>query len=71
MSRRLPWQALMHAGLGYLRLSPESFWAMTPGELSAALGGGGLAAPTFGRGDLARLMAQHPDGRKPEQGEDR
>jgi uncharacterized phage protein (TIGR02216 family) len=71
MSRRLPWRALMQAGLGHLRLSPESFWAMTPGELSAALGAGGLAAPPLGRGDLARLMAQHPDGRKLEQGEDR
>lgn len=71
MTRRLPWQALMQAGLGRLRLPPESFWTMTPGELSAALGADAPRTMPLARGELARLMARHPDGALPEQGEDR
>lgn len=71
MTRRLPWPELMQAGMGHLRLSPESFWAMTPGELAAALGDGATGAAALGRGDLARLMALHPDRPTPDQGEDR
>jgi uncharacterized phage protein (TIGR02216 family) len=33
-----PWAAVMRAGLGVLRLSPEAFWRMTLKELAAALG---------------------------------
>lgn len=54
----LPWPALMRAGLGRLRLPPETFWAMTPRELAAALGQG--PAP-LDRAGLAALMAAHPD----------
>ena len=60
MTRGLPWEALMAAGIGRLRLPPESFWAMTPVELMAALGAGARPAP-LGRDGLAALMARHPD----------
>lgn len=53
-------------GLGYalLRLSPDAFWALSPGEffhaLSALLGEGAfIDAPA--RGSLEALMARYPD----------
>lgn len=62
----LDWQALMRLGLGALRLPPEVFWAMTPGELMLALEGAGVLpiggrAP-MGAARLAELMAAFPDG---------
>lgn len=61
---RIDWPALMRAGLGALRLAPESFWAMTPREFLLALEGAGLAgradAP-LRRAGLERLMAACPD----------
>lgn len=61
----------MGAGLGLLRLPPESFWAMTPRELSAALeaifGDARMHGP-FARGDLAALMARYPDKMEPGDG---
>jgi uncharacterized phage protein (TIGR02216 family) len=53
----------MAAGLGLLRLSPATFWALTPKELAAALGavlGPAVAGPPA-RSDLARLMQRFPD----------
>ena len=32
-----PWQDVMAFGFGHLRLSPNSFWSMTPTELGAAM----------------------------------
>jgi uncharacterized phage protein (TIGR02216 family) len=53
----------MAAGLGLLRLSPGSFWSMTPRELAAALRA--LLGPTPDapppRAALAQLMARFPD----------
>jgi uncharacterized phage protein (TIGR02216 family) len=53
----------MAAGLGLLRLSPATFWALTPKEFAAAikavLGPAGVAPPA--RSDLARLMQRFPD----------
>lgn len=60
MSKRMPWVALMKLGLGRLRLSPASFWAMTPREFRAALQDGPQAAP-MDRAVLGALMARHPD----------
>jgi uncharacterized phage protein (TIGR02216 family) len=55
----------MAAGLGAMRLSPKTFWAMTPRELAAALGLG-IAAPSAPeRADLARLMRRFPDAPSP------
>ncbi|OQM75218.1 hypothetical protein BFN67_19630 [Pseudaminobacter manganicus] len=52
----------MALGLGLLRLSPQSFWAMTPRELERALSvlsqGKG---PSPGRNELAALMREFPD----------
>lgn len=54
----------MAVGLGVLGLAPDVLWRMTPRELAAAiggrLGGAGCDEP-MARGDLARLMQQHPD----------
>jgi uncharacterized phage protein (TIGR02216 family) len=53
----------MAAGLGLLRLSPASFWALTPKELAAALraSGGGAAAGPTPRRTLEDLMQRYPD----------
>jgi uncharacterized phage protein (TIGR02216 family) len=55
----------MAAGLGLLRLPPKQFWAMTPRELSYALGGmlglPGGSAQTLGRVELSALMQRFPD----------
>ena len=53
----------MAAGLGLLRLSPVTFWSLTPRELSAALRAvvGPAAAAPMARGDLTRLMSRFPD----------
>ena len=56
-----PWEAVIHAGLCLLRLPANDFWAMTPREMQAALGGlrPGSAAPD--RGGLEALMEAFPD----------
>ena len=62
MTRGVDWETLMQAGHGQLRLSPDSFWSMTPRELSAALGT--LSGPVpMDRAALAALMVRHPDAR--------
>ncbi|MCT8999647.1 phage tail assembly chaperone [Chelativorans intermedius] len=52
----------MGVAFGLLRLSPATFWAMTPRELNAALEALGIArggAPE--RAELQRLMQLFPD----------
>jgi uncharacterized phage protein (TIGR02216 family) len=52
----------MAAGLGLLRLSPRTFWSMTPRELAAALSV--LSQPTQSppaRAGLVALMRRFPD----------
>jgi uncharacterized phage protein (TIGR02216 family) len=57
-----PWDAVMAAGFGLLRLSPRDFWAMTPREFAAAIAPYGVAANTVpNRAELAALMARFPD----------
>lgn len=53
----------MAAGLGFLRLPPAVFWAMTPRELSAALNwSAAKSAPVpLTRDDLEDLSARYPD----------
>lgn len=53
----------MAVGFGLLRLSPATFWSMTPRELGAALGAmtGGVRPAPPSRADLARLMQSYPD----------
>jgi uncharacterized phage protein (TIGR02216 family) len=51
----------MRLGLGALRLPPGSFWALTPRELSAALGIGDGGPRPMSRAALAALEAQFPD----------
>ncbi|MGN6548293.1 MAG: rcc01693 family protein [Pararhizobium sp.] len=57
-----PWEAVLHVGLGLLRLDPAAVWRLTPLEFAALTGrlrphG---AAPT--RADLAALLRRYPDG---------
>ncbi|WP_280139055.1 MULTISPECIES: rcc01693 family protein [Phyllobacterium] len=55
-----PWDAIMKAGLGLLRLAPSAFWAMTLRELNAAFARPrALLAPT--RSEIEQLMRMFPD----------
>jgi uncharacterized phage protein (TIGR02216 family) len=57
-----PWERAIAVGLGVLRLSPASFWAMTPLEFALAAGlgrGGNRDVPD--RRAMAALMAIFPD----------
>jgi uncharacterized phage protein (TIGR02216 family) len=60
-----PWNQAIGFGLGILRLSPETFWRMTPRELALAIearaGRGGERLP---RHTLIELMQRYPDGRR-------
>ncbi|CAN7179510.1 phage tail assembly chaperone [Pararhizobium sp. LjRoot255] len=56
-----PWGAAMHAGLCLLRLPAKDFWAMTPRELQAALGGLRPRAAVPERAGLEALMGAFPD----------
>lgn len=51
----------MRAGFGLLRLSSKDFWAMTPRELSAALGPAKQTADAPTRATLDALMHAFPD----------
>jgi uncharacterized phage protein (TIGR02216 family) len=52
----------MGVGLGVMRLSPATFWAMTPREFTAAVRGlVPPAAPRFRRTRLDELMQTYPD----------
>jgi uncharacterized phage protein (TIGR02216 family) len=59
---QFPWDRIMAAGFGLLRLSPKTFWSMTPRELERAMS---VLAPApgtrIGRGELAELMRIYPD----------
>ncbi|MEZ5810883.1 MAG: phage tail assembly chaperone [Rhizobiaceae bacterium] len=57
-----PWDEVMAAGLGLLRLAPRDFWSMTTREFAAAMRACGLAggAP-MARGELEHLMNAFPD----------
>lgn len=59
------WPTLIGFGLGILRLSPQSFWSMTPRELTAAAGGfysaGNGSAPPMDPQTLQDLRTRYPD----------
>jgi uncharacterized phage protein (TIGR02216 family) len=55
----------MAFGFGVLRLSPRSFWSMTPRELAAAINathGPVQSATSISRTALDVLMSSFPDG---------
>lgn len=58
-----PWDAAIGFGLGVLRLSPASFWEMTPRELGLAIAAVTGGAMPLRRTDLHDLMTRYPDGR--------
>lgn len=54
----------MGFAFAHLRLSPDAFWAMAPGEFLAtldALGGAGARLEAPARATLEGLMARYPD----------
>ncbi len=51
----------MHVGLCVLRLSPDTFWALSPREFLAATGGLRPITPIMERAGLDALMRQFPD----------
>jgi len=55
-----PWDAALHFGLGLLRLSPDTFWALSLRELRA-LGGAMRPAQGLSRAGLGALMRRWPD----------
>jgi uncharacterized phage protein (TIGR02216 family) len=61
-TNEFPWDRIMAAGFGLLRLSPKTFWAMTPRELERAMS---VLAPApragIGRRELSELMRAFPD----------
>ncbi len=57
---RFQWADLMRLGLRELGLSPQSFWALTPAELTLLLGRGGNSAP-MARDRLEELARAYPD----------
>jgi len=59
---RFPWPEVMALGLGRLRLTSATFWAMTPRELAAAVEGLGVGhGRPPGRARLEALMRRFPD----------
>ena len=57
---RIDWPALMRFGLAELRLSPETFWELTPAELQTYAGETSGAA-AMSRAGLDALLARFPD----------
>jgi uncharacterized phage protein (TIGR02216 family) len=58
-----PWQRTIGIGFGMLRLSPESFWRMTPRELALAIEFVRGRSEPFARSAFLELMKRYPDGR--------
>lgn len=57
-----PWDQAIGFGLGVLRLSPDTFWRMTPRELAHAIRAvRGGAVSSLQRHELEKLMQQFPD----------
>ncbi|MEM1350737.1 MAG: rcc01693 family protein [Pseudomonadota bacterium] len=61
----IDWANLMRAGLQGLRLTPETFWDLTPAELRLMLGDPEKSGPLLSDG-LEALMAAYPDGSQKE-----
>ena len=57
---RIDWAGLMRLGLVELRLTPEVFWALTPGELLLIAGVDPARAP-LSRAGLGALLERFPD----------
>lgn len=65
MMSTLNWGALLRAGLSDLRLTPDQFWALTPGELMLLLGLDRGSSPMV-RTRLDELCAAFPDPAQPD-----
>ncbi len=61
---RIAWAGLMRLGLVRLRLTPEVFWALTPGGADAD-GGARAGRAALTRAGLAALAARFPDEPRP------
>jgi uncharacterized phage protein (TIGR02216 family) len=68
-AREFPWDQVMAMGFGLLRLSPKTFWAMTPREFERAMSVFSRRAEEAPRReDLAALMRVFPDTPENEEG---
>ncbi len=56
-----PWDSVMAAGFGLLRLSPATFWAMTPREIERAMSVLPRAGEAPAKSQLKTLMTMFPD----------
>lgn len=65
--RAFPWDEAMSFALAVLRLSPASFWAMSPRELAVAMGAYSRIGEAPGRSRLESLMRAFPDTGKNEE----
>jgi uncharacterized phage protein (TIGR02216 family) len=61
--RPFPWRDAIGFGLGVLKLSPESFWRMTPRELACAIEAVRGRGTALARSDFEKLMQKYPDER--------
>lgn len=57
---RIAWSHLMRLGLVQMRLSPNTFWDLTPAEL-LLMSGVGQGSKAMGRAGLEALAMQFPD----------
>ncbi|MDQ2705177.1 MAG: phage tail assembly chaperone [Pseudomonadota bacterium] len=60
-ANEFPWDSVMAAGFGLLRLSPRDFWSMTPREMERAMSVLDRQVVPPRRGDLAEMMRRFPD----------
>jgi len=56
-----PWDQVMAAGFGLLRLSSAAFWAMTPREIERAMSVLVRTSDAPRKTDLAAMMRAFPD----------
>lgn len=59
----IDWAGLLRVGLRDLRLTPDTFWRLTPIELKIMLGADGTS-PALTRARLEELAVAYPDARK-------
>lgn len=55
-----PWDAVLHFGLGLLRLTPCAFWSLSLRELMV-MGGAARPRDSIDRAALSAMMSRWPD----------
>lgn len=60
-ARAFPWEAVLDAGLGRLRLHPHVFWGLSLVEFAAMAGAFAPRSARLSRAGLEGLMREYPD----------